>query len=109
MISSKDLLVQMEQVSEIYYRLILLVCPQQMRKIDVLHQIALLTGSKIMNVNLEVASSLLEMTHRKRKTQFGQSFEKLITSFVASGEEFGDFVLLDHIDILFEPALESNP
>lgn len=109
MISSTDLLVQMKQASEIYYRLILLVCPEQMRKIDVLYQIAVLTGSKIMNVNLELSCSLLEMTHRQRKIQFGQSFEKAITSFVASRKEFGDFVLLNHIDILFEPALESNP
>ncbi|MDL1899490.1 BREX-3 system P-loop-containing protein BrxF [Anaerolineae bacterium CFX9] len=109
MISPGDLLVQMKQASELYHKLVLLICPERVQRVDSLHQVAILTSSTIMNVNLELASSLLEITHRQRKAQLSQTFEKAMTSFVASREEFGEFILLDHIDILFEPVLEINP
>lgn len=109
MISPDDLLVQMKQASELYEKLVVLICPDRVQRVDILHQLAMLTNAKVMNVNLELASSLLEITHRQRKAQLSKTFEKAMTSFVASGEEFGEFILLDHIDILFEPVLEINP
>jgi hypothetical protein len=108
-ISSDDLFERMKQASELYYRLIVLVVPSKHRKIEILEQTASLTGTKVMNVNLEIARELLEFTQRQRKLQLGQVFEKMIAGFVTSNEVFGDFALLHNIDILFEPSLESNP
>jgi hypothetical protein len=108
MITANDLLTQMRQASELYYRLVL-VCQPRVFAPSVLYQAASQAGARVLNVNLELSKLLLEMTQRQRKLQLGSALEQAIAGFVARETTIGEFVFLDHIDILFEPSLESNP
>jgi hypothetical protein len=67
------------------------------------------SGARVMNVNLELSKLLLSLTQKQRKLKLGSVLEQAIADFVAHDAPIGEFVFLDHLDILFEPALESNP
>ncbi len=108
MITPTDLLTQMRQASELYYRLVV-VCQSKMAEPSLLYRAASQTGARVLNVNLELSKLLLAMTQRQRKLQLGSALEQAIAGFAAHETTVGEFVFLDHIDILFEPSLESNP
>ena len=108
MITANDLFTQMQQASGLYHKLVL-VCQPKMFVPNVLYQAASQTGARVLNVNLELSKLLLEMTQKQRRLQLDSALEQVIAGFVAHDTTVGEFVFLDHIDILFEPSLEINP
>lgn len=108
-ILSEDVLETMRQASELYNRLVLLVSPIGDKNNEALDKVALSLASKVINVNLEMAQALLELTQKQRKSQTKQLLEKIIRRCVVSSEICGNFVLLNHIEILFDPDLEIDP
>jgi hypothetical protein len=92
----------LEAVSGLYYRLVLLVGPAGSGKTPALHGLAAATGGVVVNVNLELSRRMLELTERQRALQVG----KLLDEVVGPGDSV---VLLDNVELLFDPALRQDP
>lgn len=89
-----------EQRSE---RLVLLVGPNGRGKTAALEEVAEQTGSPVVNVNLELARRLLDLTSSQRPLQV----RRLLGEVVA---ELGSKVIvLDRLELLFDTALHQNP
>src|SRR5437763_90880 len=86
-----------------YYRLVLLAGPPGSGKTAALQAVARQTGYAILNVNLELSKRLLELTRAQRSRQI----ERLLKDVIAASP--GEVVLLDNLEILFDPALEVEP
>jgi Cdc6-like AAA superfamily ATPase len=86
-----------------YYRLVLLAGAPGCGKTATLRAVAKENGYSYLNVNLELSKKMLELT----RTQRSRQVERLLKEVIASAP--GDVVLLDNLEILFDPALEVEP
>jgi Cdc6-like AAA superfamily ATPase len=86
-----------------YYRLVLLAGAPGCGKTATLQAVAKENGYSYLNVNLELSKKMLELT----RTQRSRQVERLLKEVIASAP--GDVVLLDNLEILFDPALEVEP
>ncbi|MEN6327778.1 MAG: BREX-3 system P-loop-containing protein BrxF [Syntrophomonas sp.] len=86
-----------------YSKLILLVGTKDSGKTKVLQELQFQTGAPLLNVNLEVSRCLLEMTQRQRALRVAECMGNTV-------RECGNpLVLLDNLELLFDPALQLNP
>lgn len=92
-----------EQAAGQYYRLVILAGAPGSGKTTVLQAVGQKKGWQLVNVNLELSKKLLELTRAQRSRQVERLFKEVV-SFVP-----GDVVLLDNLEILFDPALEVEP
>jgi DNA polymerase III delta prime subunit len=97
------LLDAIEQAASQYYRLVLLAGVPGSGKTATLQAVAREKGHPVLNVNLELSKRLLELTRTQRTRQV----ERLLKKVIASAP--GDVVLLDNLEILFDPGLEVEP
>lgn len=86
-----------------YYRLVILAGKPGCGKSCVLHAISGAEGFPLINVNLELSKRLLELTRVQRSRQV----QRLLKDIIASAS--GEVVLLDNLEILFDPSLEVEP
>lgn len=86
-----------------YFRLLVLAGPPGSGKTVALQSVAQKLGCPLVNVNLELSKRMLELT----RTQRSRHVERLLKEVVAAVP--GDVVLLDNLEILFDPALEVEP
>jgi len=94
---------KLEQVTEQYYRLVLVVAPAGGGKTSALQDVSERTGAPLINVNLELSRRMLNLTKRQRALQL----PKLLSDIVM--EAGSDVVLLDNIEILFDVSLKQDP
>lgn len=94
---------KLEQVTEQYYRLVLVVAPAGGGKTSALQDVSERTGAPLINVNLELSRRMLNLTKRQRALQLS----KLLSDIVM--EAGSDVVLLDNIEILFDVSLKQDP
>ncbi len=92
-----------QQASSQYFRLIILAGLPGSGKTAVLRSIGQRLGCQVVNVNLELSKRMLELTRAQRSRQV----ERLLRDLIASAQV--DVVLLDNLEILFDPALEVEP
>ena len=97
------LLKSIAQAAEVYQRLILFAAPSGSGKTAVLQTIHAQTGSRLINVNLAVSRQLLELSARQRSLQLPRLFAELVN------EVPSEVVLLDNIEMLFDPSLMQDP
>ncbi len=100
-----DILRKIEESKSQYYRLILIVGPANSGKTTLLQDIGRETGSEILNVNLELSKSLLELSRKQRIRKVAQCLSDIINNHYQSG----DTVLLDNTEILFDVELKQDP
>lgn len=86
-----------------YYRLVIIAGLPGSGKTAALQQIASRLSSAIVNVNRELSQRMLEMTRSQRSRQV----ERLLREVIAGIP--GDVILLDNMEILFDPELEVDP
>jgi hypothetical protein len=86
-----------------YYRLVILAGAPGSGKTTFLQAVGQKNGWQLVNVNLELSKKLLELTRNQRSRQVERLFKDVIASVP------GDVVLLDNLEILFDPALEVEP
>src|SRR5262245_9858842 len=101
--SANKLQEAIQQAAGQYYRLVLLAGAPRSGKTATLQAVAQQNGYPYLNVNLELSKKLLELT----RTQRSRQVERLLKEVIASAA--GDVVLLDNLEILFDPALEVEP
>jgi ATP-dependent helicase/nuclease subunit A len=89
------------QAAGLYHRLIL-IPSQSLPKVK-LQQVAKLTGSGYINVNLELSQRLLELPQRQRPLQVQRLLPEIL------GKDNYDVVFLEHLEILFDKSLKLNP
>jgi len=94
---------QVQQVAELYHRLILVVAPTGAGKTSALRDVQDQTGAPLLNINLELSRGMLELTERQRALQLPRLLKEIVSS---RGEEM---VLLDNIEVIFDVGLKQDP
>lgn len=93
----------LRRAATLYHRLVLLTAPPGGGKTSALREVARHTGARLVNVNLELSRLLIDLPGRQRPHRLAELLEQLIAG---AG---GDVVLLDHLELLFQPTLEQDP
>jgi hypothetical protein len=98
-----DVTQAIDQAGNLYHRLVLLAGPQGTGKTAALRAIAQAYGYPLLNVNLQLCKAMLELTRTQRTRQVDRLFKALVGAVPAA------VVLLDNIEVLFDPGLEVEP
>jgi hypothetical protein len=91
------------EIKDSYHRLVLVVAPQGSGKTAALHTVSERLGVPRINLNLELSRRLLDLTERQRSLHVQGLVEEVVA------ETGADLVLLDNIEILFDPKLQQDP
>ena len=100
---SEQIVRKIGEVADLYYRLVLLVAPEGAGKTAALQAVSEQIGAPRINVNLELSRRLLDLTQRQRVLHVQHLLQEIV------GEAAPDVVLLDNIEILFDPKLQQHP
>jgi hypothetical protein len=98
-----QILNKVNTVKDIYHRLILVVAPSGSGKTVALQEVRERNGAPLINLNLELSRRMLDLTERQRALQLPRLLGDLVSS------SSGEVVLLDNIEILFDPSLKQDP
>jgi hypothetical protein len=91
------------QARDLYHRLVLLAGPQGVGKTAALQSISKAQDYPLINVNLQLCKAMLELTRNQRARQVERLFKAVV------GAVSADVVLLDNLEVLFDPGLEVEP
>lgn len=91
------------QAAELYNRLVILAAPAGTGKTAALQDVHERTSAPLINVNLELSRRMLDLTERQRALQLPRLLAEVV------GASAADVVLLDNIEILFDPSLRQDP
>lgn len=94
---------QINQTADLYYRLLTVVAPAGAGKTSALREVQKRTGAPLININLELSLQMLDLTERQRALQLPR-----ILGNIVDGVD-GEAVLLDNIEILFDLSLRQDP
>jgi hypothetical protein len=94
---------KIEQATGLYHRLVLVVGPSGAGKTDALKEVHRHLDAPLLNVNLEISRRMLDLTIRQRALQASRLVEEIL------GDSHVEVVLLDNIEILFDPSLQQDP
>lgn len=99
-----ELVSRAAEVAARYHRLVLLVGPAGSGKTSVLQEVARQTGAPLVNLNLELSRRMLHLTKRQRSLELGKLLEEMLPKAKTK-----ELVLLDNIELLFDPELKQDP
>ena len=91
------------QAVGLHHRLVLVVGAAGSGKTGALRKAAARTGAPLLNVNLEISRRLLDIAGRRRALQVQRVLDGV------TAEAGDDIVLLDNIELLFDPTLRQDP
>lgn len=94
---------EIDQAEQLYYRLILVVVPSGMGKTRALREVAKNTDFGYTNINVELSQRLLSLTERQRSLQIFRLLNEIVEK---SGTQV---VLLDNTELLFDTSLQQDP
>ena len=98
-----QILQRIEQVSGLYYQLILVVSePADGKSLD-FRQIAEQARIGFVNVNLELSRRMLPLTTRQRLLRVASLLDDIVSAVD------NEVVLLHHTNLLFDPSLRQDP
>lgn len=92
----------LQSIESQYHRLIILVNCDDAFKLDLMSMLVSEPEARLLNLNLELSSRLLEYSIKQRPLKVTEILEELV-------EDTPSQVILDRIDILFEPSLQTDP
>lgn len=91
-----------EDVSELYYRLVLLVGPSGAGKTRALLELSSTKGLQYLNLSLELSRRLLDLPTGQRPVAVRRLMEELLSGNTGP-------VLCDNIELLFDVSLRQDP
>jgi hypothetical protein len=91
------------QAAELYHRLIMVVAPAGAGKTAALQDVHERTSAPLVNVNLDLSRSMLDLTERQRALQVPRLLAGIVDASAA------DVILLDNIEVLFDVSLKQDP
>lgn len=94
---------KIEYAAVLYHRLVLVVGPAGAGKTAALQDVGDRRGTSPINVSLELARRMLELTERQRKLRLQKLFYDIVD---ISGQAL---VLLDNTEVIFDIDLEQDP
>ena len=100
---SAKIMRQLPQVAALYHRLLVIVVPSGSGKTTAMWEVAEQTGTRYINVNVELSRRLLELTQRQRKLSVPRLLEDIV------GKHNDQTVLLDNLEMLFDSSLKIHP
>lgn len=100
---SQQITDRLDQAEQLYNSLILVAGPAGTGKTAALRQISESKGFPLVNVNLELSQRLLELTEKQRSLRCGQIVREIVDQAGAP------VVLLDNLEVVFDPALRQDP
>ena len=100
---SEEIRRHLNWAKEQYYRIILFVAPSESGKSEILDDISKKIGAPIINVSLELTQLMLDLTKRQRAFHFSKIFNQIINKIN------NDVVILNNIEILFDPVFKQDP
>lgn len=100
---SAKIMRQLPQVATLYHRLLVIVAPSGSGKTTAMREVAEQTGTRYINVNVELSRRLLELTQRQRKLSVPRLLEDIV------GKHNDQTVLLDNLEMLFDSSLKIHP
>ena len=86
----------------LYYRLVLLVGLSGSGKTGMLADVAKILDTRVVNINLEVSTRLLELTQKQRSLRLPQVLDQIIS------EEQSVFIF-DNTELVFDVSLKHDP
>lgn len=92
------------EIGDINSKLILLVGPSRSGKTQLLRQLSAKLNFEPLNVGLELGRRLAATPNNKRGFSVGELLRE-----IADKERTEDPLLLDNLELLFEPGLQINP
>ena len=98
-----QIVMKIAEVRDLYHRLVLLVAPEGSGKTDALDVVGQRLELRRININLELSRRLLDLTEHQRPLHIQRLLEDIIA------ETGGNVVLLDNIELLFDPKLQQDP
>lgn len=98
-----DLLSAIERAQPQYYRLVLLVGGPGSTKTTLLTHLSEKHGYPCLRLSLAISEQMLGMNSRQRSAEVDGLVKQLV------GDAGGAVVLLDNIEVLFEPTLQVDP
>ncbi len=98
-----QLVEKIKEAPSLYNRLVLVVALSGAGKTSALREAQQSLGVPLLNVNLEIARRMLELTDRQRSLQVPRLLEDILR------KAGSDIVFLDNIEILFEVSLKQDP
>jgi len=90
-------------VARQYHRCILVVGPVRSGKTPLLKELCQRQGIPYLNVNLALSQRLLNLTSKERPLRVRRLLDDVI------GEQPGDVIVLDNVELLSDPALHQDP
>ena len=94
---------KVQQATELYYQLVLVVAPAGAGKTTALQDVRARIGAPLVNVNLELSRRMLELTGYQRALKLSS----LLRAIVSNGGD--DVILLDNIEVIFDVCLKQDP
>ena len=94
---------KIEYAAELYHRLVLVVGPAGSGKTAALQDVGIRRCTSPINVSLELARRMLELTERQRKLQSQRLLREIV------GDAPQEPILLDNTEVIFDTALEQDP
>lgn len=92
------------EIGDLNSKLILLVGPSRSGKTQLLRQLGTKLNIEPLNVGLELGRRLAATPNNKRSFSAGELLRE-----IADRERTEDQLLLDNLELLFEPGLQINP
>lgn len=100
---AEQIIHKIDQASQLYYRLVLIVASSGMGKTIALQETARCPEFRYININLELSQRLLGLTERQRPLHVFRLLNEIV-------EENGTQVaLLDNLELLFDTSLKQDP
>jgi hypothetical protein len=92
------------EISALHSRLILLIGPPRSGKTALLNSFGERMGMVPLNIGSELGRQLMPVPHKQRHLQAGNLLRELADIHVT-----GDLLLIDNIELLFDPTLQLSP